>query len=94
MENKINKHLKPLIIMKMIKTKHLISWFKRNIYGVVIEIGKVDRVGFKSHEDWYIDRVLYKFGKRINSRRYWDNKDFEKDKTFNNERVVVKGFIK
>ena len=76
------------------KIRILVSWFKRNFYGVVIEFGKVDRVGFKADEDWYIDRVLYKFGKPINSRRYWDEKEFKRDKTFNKGRVVVKGFIK
>jgi hypothetical protein len=76
------------------KISKVTNWVKRNIYGVVIEVGKVDRVGFKSEEDWYIDRVLYRFGKPINKRRYWNEKEFEKERSFNKRRTVVKGFKK
>lgn len=80
--------------MKTLKIQFLVNWFKRNFYGVVIEVGKVNRVGFNSCEDWYIDRVKYRFGKPIDVRRYWNDKEYEKDKSFNKKRVIVKGFRK
>jgi len=73
----------------------LFNWFKKNVYGIVVEIGKVNRIGFRGGEEWYMDRVLYKFGKPINQRRYWNRDEFRKEKEINkNKRIVVKGFHK
>ena len=82
--------------MKTLKFGKLVNWFKKNTYGTVIEIGKVNRVGFKGGEDWYIDKVLYKFGKKVESRRYWDQEDFKSeinDKVVERKRIIVKGFL-
>jgi hypothetical protein len=75
--------------------KNLVNWFKKNIYGTVIETGKVTRVGFNGGEDWYIDKVLYRFGRKLEYHRYWDKQDFIseiKNKVVKKERIIIKGF--
>lgn len=75
----------------------ILNEVKKRTYGVVSHIGKIDRIGFSdidSREDWYVDRVLYRFGKPIQTRRYFDLEELNKDKKFSKSRIIVKGFLK
>jgi hypothetical protein len=75
----------------------VLNYVKKNTYGIVSEYGKVEKIGFGIKEDdresWYIDKVKYRFGKPIDKKRYWDIDEFRKDKNFEKNRIVVKGFL-
>ena len=56
------------------------DFFKKCTYGTVTSIGSVKTVGFKSEDNYYIDKHTYLFGRIINKKRFWNLKDLKKDK--------------